>query len=350
WPEEPAFYVPPEAGERFLGARERGSAASSRWDEALEAYAREFPAAAAELRRRMAGELPEGWEEAIPSFSESLPTRKAGGAVLQALGEAVPELVGGSADLNPSTLTELAGAGDFEAPERPRRLQGAAGGVWGYAGRNVHFGVREHAMGSIGVGMALHGGVIPFVSTFLVFADYMRPPLRLAALTGLRVIHVFTHDSIALGEDGPTHQPVEQIMNLRAVPNMTVIRPADANEAAAAWRAALRHRAGPVVLVFSRQKLRLLDRKKYAPAEELERGAYVLWQSKEGDPDLVMIATGSEVAPTLDAGALLAADGIGVRVVSMPCWELFEAQPREYRDRVLPPGIRAAGPRRAPST
>jgi len=215
------------------------------------------------------------------------------------------------------------------------------GGAWDYSGRNIHFGVREHAMGAIAVGMALHGGIIPYTATFLTFADYMRPPMRLAALMGLRAIFVFTHDSIGVGEDGPTHQPVEQIMNLRQVPNMTVLRPADANETLEAWRLALANTKGPTTLVFSRQNLPVLDRQTLAPAEGVRKGGYVLWESSVLEPNVILLATGSEVAMTLDAGRKLAQDGLRVRVVSLPCWEIFDRQPREYREKVLPPQVRA---------
>jgi len=341
WPEDADFFIPVEARDHFRLSGARGGESRSDWEETRAAYAREFPAEAADLVRRLAGKLPEGWEKVIPEFSESLPTRKAAGAVLQALGEKIPELIGGSADLNPSTLTVLKGFGDFEAGPCPDRCQGQVGPAWSYAGRNIHFGVREHAMGSIVGGLALHGGLLPFGSTFLVFADYMRPPMRIAALSRLHTVYVFTHDSIALGEDGPTHQPVEQLMNLRAVPNLAVLRPADANEAAQAWRAALSRSEGPSVLVFSRQVLPLLDRGECAPASGLLEGAYVLWQSAPDIPDLILIATGSEVAPALEAARTLAAEKINVRVVSMPCWELFQENSPEYRESVLPSGVSA---------
>jgi transketolase len=249
-------------------------------------------------------------------------------------------LVGGSADLDPSTKTALKGLGDFNPPPSQHvDLQGSEGGGWSYAGRNLHFGVREHAMGAIVNGLAGHGGFIPFGSTFLIFSDYMRPPIRLAALMGLHVVHVFTHDSLALGEDGPTHQPVEQLANLRAIPNLTVIRPADANETAAAWRVALEARDRPVVLVLTRQALPTLDRANYAAADGLRRGAYVLSDSPNGNPDLILLASGSEVQLIVAAAQCLQAQGIAVRCVSMPSWELFEALPQAERDRVLPPAV-----------
>jgi len=345
WPAEAAFVVPDEVRAHLGAAAARGQEAEAAWQAGLAAYAREYPDLAAELRRRLAGELPAGWDEALPAFpadGAGIPTRKASEQVLQALAARVPELAGGSADLNPSTLTALAGAGDLQPPARPAAdTQGAVGGEWGYGGRNVHLGVREHAMGAIANGMALHGGLVPYTATFLVFADYMRPPMRLAALSGLRVVFVFTHDSIGLGEDGPTHQPVEHLMNLRAVPNLDVIRPADANETAEAWRAALRRTAGPTALVLTRQKVPVLDRARCAPAESLHRGGYVLWQSAEGLPEVILIGSGSETAVALAAGEELAAAGRRVRVVALPSWELFDRQPAAYRDEVLPPAVRA---------
>jgi len=215
------------------------------------------------------------------------------------------------------------------------------GGAWDYSGRNIHFGVREHAMGSIAVGLSLHGGVIPYTATFLAFADYMRPPMRLAALMGLRAIFVFTHDSIGVGEDGPTHQPVEQIMNLRQVPNMTVLRPADANETIEAWRLALTNTKGPTTLVFSRQNLPVLDRQALASAAGVCQGGYILWDSSVLDPNIILLSTGSEVAMTLDAGLRLAQEGLRVRVVSLPSWEIFDRQSEEYRNKVLPPHVHA---------
>ena len=260
---------------------------------------------------------------------------------MQAIALRVPELVGGSADLNPSTFTWLKGLGDFQSPMLSvEGLHGMVGGPWNFEGRNIHFGVREHAMGSIAVGMALHGGIIPYTATFLTFADYMRPPMRLAALMGLRIIFVFTHDSIGVGEDGPTHQPIEQIMNLRQVPNMTVIRPADANETLEAWRIALSNTSGPTTLIFSRQNLPVLDRSVCTAASGTRQGGYVLWESAS-NPELILIATGSEVPLTLWAAQKLAQEGIAVRVVSMPSWEIFDRQTQEYQNQVLPPQITA---------
>ncbi|MBN1483821.1 MAG: transketolase [Chloroflexia bacterium] len=344
WPAEREFYVPPEVAAHLRQALAQGQERQQRWEAARAAYAKAYPEPAAELERRLAGTLPPDWEAALPHFDQAdpLPTRKASEAVLQALAPVLPELVGGSADLNPSTYTWLKDFGDLQAPPAPAEpVQGAVGEAWGYQGRNLHFGVREHAMGAIAGGLALHGGLRAYTATFLVFSDYMRPPMRLAALMGLPVVYVFTHDSIGLGEDGPTHQPVEQLMNLRAVPNLTVIRPADHNETVEAWRAALRRTDGPTALVFSRQKLPLLDRSHCAPAAGLQRGAYVLWESTTDEPELLLIGTGSEAPLALAAGEQLAAKGIAVRVVSLPSWELFDQQPADYRRDVLPPTVRA---------
>jgi transketolase len=254
----------------------------------------------------------------------------------------LPALTGGSADLDPSTHTALKGLGDFNpAAAQGVDTQGSDGGGWSYSGRNLHFGVREHAMGAIANGMAAHGGLVPYGSTFLIFSDYMRPPIRLAALMGLHVIHVFTHDSIALGEDGPTHQPVEQLVALRAIPNLTVIRPGDANETAVAWRVAVEMRDRPVLLVLSRQDVPTLDRSRYASADGLRRGAYVLCDARDGKPDLILIASGAEVSLIIAAAERLGAAGIAVRCVSMPSWELFDALAQADRDAVLPLAVRA---------
>jgi len=445
WPEEPAFYVPEEVlAHCRRPSLERGAARQKAWEEAFRVYAAAFPEAAAEFRRVMAGELPAGWEEAIPDFSPAaraevgvraaeartgvgiksgtaarveagdaagasgansstvapaasttspsvsqgpqahsapaappavavpdISTRKVSETVMQALAARLPELMGGSADLNPSCLTWLKGKGDFQRPvvsagahSSPPGTRtsidsgsasasvsgsgtpfippsGAVGGGWDYRGRNIHFGVREHAMGAIAGGMAIHGGLIPYTATFFTFADYMRPPMRLAALMGLRVIYVFTHDSIAVGEDGPTHQPVEQLMNLRAVPHLSVIRPADAAETAQAWQAAISRREGPTALIFTRQNVPRLDRRELAPASGLQKGGYILWDSSLVKPDLIFIATGSELHLTLAAARKLAAEAIRVRVVSLPSWDIFDAQPAEYRERVLPPSVKA---------
>jgi transketolase len=345
WPAEPAFYVPEEALEHFRLALSLGGEAEALWNRKFSGYEKEYPLLASELAGLMKGALPEGLREVLPRFpadQKGMATRVASKKVLEALGPKVTGLVGGSADLNPSTFTELKEAGDFQSPERGAGdLQGAVGGVWGYAGRNLHFGVREHAMASILNGVAVHGGLIPYGATFLTFSDYMRPALRLGALMGARVIHVFTHDSLALGEDGPTHQPVEHLMSLRAIPGLTVIRPCDANETAAAWKVALETKGGPVALILTRQNVPTLDREKFAGAEGLSFGGYVLSDPPEGRPELILIASGSEVELIVEAGRRLSEEKIPVRLVSMPSWELFEAQPREYREAVLPPAVGA---------
>jgi transketolase len=344
WPVEPAFWVPPEAAARFATAAALGEAAVRDWEARLDAHARAFPTEAAELRRRMAGTLPDDWDAELPIFppdAKGVATRKASEGVMQALAGKLPELLGGSADLNPSTLTWLKGQGDVEPPTlSPDGAQGRVGGVWGFAGRNLHFGVREHAMGAAVNGLALHGGFVPYGSTFLVFSDYMRPAVRLSALSGLGTVWVYTHDSIGVGEDGPTHQPIEHYAALRAIPDLLFIRPGDANETVWAWRVAVENRDRPTVLALTRQNVPTLDRSRFASAEGLRRGAYVLEPGGER-PDLLLLATGSEVHVAVEAAALLRAKGIGARVVSMPCWRLFEEQPADYRDAVLPPGVRA---------
>ena len=345
WPTERDFLIPDDALEHFRKAVSEGKTRQAEWEKALSQYAQAFPEPAVEFKRRMDGELPEGWEKDLPAFDadqKSIATRKASETVLQALAPRIPELMGGSADLNPSTFSWLKGFGDFQSPSTSSKgVQGLVGGQWGYEGRNVHFGVREHAMGSITTGMALHGGLIPYTATFLVFSDYMRPPIRLAALSECRAIYIFTHDSIGLGEDGPTHQPIEQLMNLRAVPNLTVIRPADAAETVEAWRVALRNNDGPTALVFTRQGVPVLNRTEYTQAEGLQQGGYVLWESAKDISQMILIGTGSETHIALEAAKRLAAEGIGVRVVSLPSWELFDRQPAEYRDSVLPPDVKA---------
>jgi len=344
WPAEPAFFIPDDVLAQFHKSLQRGRTWNAKWERARKRYGDAFPDLAAEFLRVMKGNLPEGWESKLPAYpegSKDVATRKASETVMQSLAPILPELMGGSADLNPSTFTWLKGFGDFQRPDAPQGdTQGAVGGDWGYTGRNIHFGVREHAMGAIASGMAIHGGFIPYTATFLTFSDYMRPPMRLAALMGLRVIYVFTHDSIGLGEDGPTHQPIEQIMNLRAVPNLTVIRPADAGEAVEAWKAALLKHDGPTALIFTRQNLPVLSRAELAPASGLQRGGYILWESAPGKPDMILIGTGSEVSITMEAGRRLSSD-FRVRVVSLPSWRIFDSQPSEYRNHVLPADVRA---------
>ncbi len=345
WPTEPDFLVPDDVLNHFRRALSDGQAKRAEWEATFSQYVQAYPDLAAEFRRRMSGELPAGWDAQLPTFQDTptgMPTRKASEAVLQALAHKMPELMGGSADLTPSAFSWLKGCGDFQPPRRSSEgLQGAVGGEWGYGGRNVHFGVREHAMGAITAGMAIHGGIIPYAATFFVFSDYMRPPMRLAAMSKVRVIYIFTHDSIGVGEDGPTHQPIEHLMNLRAIPNLTVIRPADAAEAVEAWRMALLNTHGPTALIFTRQTVPVLDRTQCAPAEGLRCGGYILWQSATGMPEVILIGTGSETHVALEAGKKLAGHGINVRVVSLPSWELFDAQPVDYRETVLPPAVKA---------
>ncbi|MBN1613977.1 MAG: transketolase [Deltaproteobacteria bacterium] len=341
WPLEPAFFVPEDVNARFREFRNQGKRAEESWKEIFRRYRDVWPGPAGEYERITAGELPLDWENALPDFSGQrgeMATRKASEAILKALAPVMPELMGGSADLNPSTFTWIKGAGDFQRPAEPDPcIQGATGGAWGRAGRNIHFGVREHAMGAIASGLALHGGIIPFTGTFFTFSDYMRPPMRLAALMGLRVIYVFSHDGIGVGEDGPTHQPIEQLMNLRAVPNLVVIRPADAAETAEAWRAALLRSEGPTALILTRQNVPHLDRTVLSPAGQLKRGGYILWDSSPQKPQVILIGTGSEVSLALEAAQILAGEGLRVRVVSLPSWELFDGETQEYRNHVLPP-------------
>ena len=350
WPEDAEFRVPEEVQREFANVRVRGAALRSAWQHGMDAYRAAQGDLADAFDRAMAGELVPGWDAKLPAFTPAdgdMATRDAGGRVIATLAESVPNLVGGSADLDPSTRTMMKGKGDFQSADVPHEgqtppTQGMAGGVWGYAGRNIHFGIREHAMTAMLTGMAHHGGVIPFGATFLTFSDYMRPSIRLAALSAAHVIYVWTHDSIALGEDGPTHQPVEQLASLRAIPNMLLLRPADANETVEAWRIAMQHTAGPVGLVLTRQKIPVLDRTTLAAAAGTARGAYVLIDADQGmPPELILIATGSEVSLALAAHRQLSGEGVRSRVVSMPSWELFEAQPVEYRHSVLPPAVGA---------
>jgi transketolase len=344
WPPDSDFLIPVDAMTHFRELAQRGAALESDWEAALRGYEAAFPELCSELKGRMRDALPAGWDAAIPHFAadaKGMATREASGKVMNLIGPALPALTGGSADLDTSTKTALKGAGDFNPPLKPgQNPQGSDGGGWSHAGRNLHFGVREHAMGAISNGLAAHGGFIPYDATFLIFSDYMRPPIRLAALMGLHVIHVFTHDSIALGEDGPTHQPVEQLAGLRAIPDLVVIRPADANETAVAWQVALEMRDRPVALALSRQDVPTLDRSRFADAEGLRRGAYVL-SDPPGAPQLILIASGSEVGLIVEAAENLRLTGIAVRCVSMPSWELFEALPQDERDAVLPPGVKA---------
>jgi len=363
WPEAPAFHVPDDARDRARVAVEQGRKWADEWRAKFASYKATYSSEGAELEQRLRGALPGGWDAEIPTFpadAKGVATRVAGGKVLNAIAARLPALTGGSADLDPSTHTALKGMGEFNAaPAKPPKPQDTRNGDWSYAGRNIHFGVREHAMGAILNGLAAHGAMLPFGATFLPFSDYMRPPMRLAALMGLQVFYVFTHDSVALGEDGPTHQPVEQIAGLRAVPNLNVIRPCDANEAAVAWRVAIETRDRPTALILTRQNVPVLDRGVFASAEGLRRGAYVLKDSAAANGDrataadrgktgaggidvsVLLIATGSEVSLAVQAAGQLATEGVSTRVVSMPCWELFEAQDAAYRESVLPQKVHA---------
>ena len=345
WPVEPPFLVPDAVEQHCHQVVHRGGQAEAEWNEKFTAYEQQYPELARELRLLISGELPPGWDANIPQFpadAKGLATRVASGKIMEAISPKLPGLIGGSADLNPSTYTELTDAGNFENSAMAiGDLQGSAGGGWSYAGRNLQFGVREHAMGAILNGLATHGGTIPFGSTFLTFSDYMRPPIRLAALMGIQVLYVFTHDSLALGEDGPTHQSVEQVASLRAIPQLTVIRPGDANEAAVAWRVAIETRDRPVALILTRQHVPTLDRSQFASANGLRCGAYILADAPQGSPHVILIASGSEVGLIVAAREALQAQHIAVRLVSMPSWELFEIQSRDYRDSVLPPSVHA---------
>ena len=329
WPTEDTFFVPDDALAHWRKARDRGAALQEGWRRQLIAYSKAHPDLAKEFGRRTQGDLPTGWENAIPTFTKengSVASRAASGAVLGALVEKIPELIGGSADLTPSNNTQPKAFKEFSPDDRTARY--------------VHYGIREHGMASIMNGLALHGGVIPYGGTFLIFSDYMRPSQRLASLMHQRVIYVFTHDSVGLGEDGPTHQPVEQLTALRAIPGFTMLRPADANETAEAWRFAIKHKTGPVALALTRQKLGFIDREKYGAASGLAKGAYVLADAPGGAPQVVLMSSGSEVGLILEAQQKLADSGIRARTVSMPSHELFAAQPAEYREQVLPPGVK----------
>jgi transketolase len=344
WPAEPPFFIPQEALSRFRESVGKGARVETEWQQRFSAYAQKFPELAREFEAVMRGDLPQDWDVGIPDFPadpKGVATRVASGKILNAIATKLPTLIGGSADLNPSTFTALQNLGDFESPERGGAdRQGSAGGDWSYGGRNLFFGVREHGIAASLNGMAAHGGIIPFGSTFLMFCDYMRPAIRLAALMELGVIYVFTHDSIGVGEDGPTHQPIEQLAALRAIPQLIVIRPGDANETALAWRVAIETRHRPVALVLTRQNVPTLDRHQFASVEGLRRGAYILAEAPGGKPDVILIGTGSEVALVVAARQKLAEQKIQARVVSMPSWELFELQPPEYRESVLPAAIR----------
>ncbi len=345
WPEDKQFYIPDEALRHFREAVDHGAQQEAEWTALVTQYEQEHPEAGRLWRSMMKGELPEDWESHLPDFKDAKPiaTRVASGEVINALAPHLPMLIGGSADLGVSNNTDIKGGGDFEAGS--------------YDGRIIHFGVREHAMASTLTGISLNGGLIPFGGTFMTFSDYMRPAIRLAALSEVQVIYVFTHDSIGLGEDGPTHQPIEHLAALRAIPNLFVIRPADPAEVSEAWRLAILRRHAPTALALTRQKVGLIDRTRYRAAEGLRRGGYSLAeanpvrtgrgtdramsQQEAALPRLILIATGSEVSLALDAREKLQADGIPTRVVSLPCWELFEEQSDDYRDEILPPAVTA---------
>lgn len=332
WPIDNTFYVPQDVLSHMRKAIDRGKETQEKWKANLSEYSSKYPELSEQFKTQMRGELPLNWdaklENLIPSGTNEMATRDASGKVLNAIAKHIHALIGGSGDVANSVKVVLKGYGDFGWHE--------------YAGHNVHFGVREHAMGAIANGMSLHGGIIPYTATYLTFSDYMRPPIRLAAMEQIRVIYIFSHDSIGLGEDGPTHQPIEQLMGLRAVPNLTVIRPSDANEAVWAWKVAISNNKGPTVLILTRQKVPVIDRKECSPANGLERGGYVLWESSKSRlPDIILISTGSEVSIALAAAKILSKDGLVCRVVSMPSWELFDKQSKEYREEVLPSLIKA---------
>jgi len=327
WDYPEPFTIPEDVLTHFRKATDRGMNAEGLWKRQLEEYRAAYPSEAGQLERDLSDALPDGWEQLLDSVSlddKPIATRSAGGKALNALASGVGILLGGSADLAPSNKTEIVGGGDYSPAN--------------YAGRNLHFGVRENAMGSIANGIALHGGAIPYTATFLVFYDYMRPAVRLAALMGIHVVFVFTHDSIGVGEDGPTHQPIEQVLGLRSVPNLTVIRPADGAETVESWRYAMTNKAGPTALVLTRQNLPPIDRTHGAMASHLQKGAYVAYEPDVA-PAALLIATGSEVHIAMDAALILKDKGVPTRVVSMPSWELFEQQPSDYRDSVLPPSL-----------
>jgi transketolase len=334
WPEDREFFIPDEALQHFRRSVEAGAHAEREWNELVARYAAAHPTEGRAWAEMMSGELPTGWEAHLPSFADAKPmaTRQASGEVINALAPHLPVLFGGSADLGPSNNTDIKDGGSF-APDN-------------HAGRIIHFGVREHAMGAALTGISLNGGLIPYGGTFLAFSDYMKPAIRLAALSHVQVVYVFTHDSVGLGEDGPTHQPIEQIAGLRAIPNLFVIRPADAHEVREAWRLAILRRDAPTALVLTRQKVPVLDRTRYGSAEGVRRGAYVIAEAttpegRAAEPALVILATGSEVSLALEAREVLQRDARPVRVVSMPCWELFEQQDRAYRESVIPPAVTA---------
>lgn len=338
WPEDKDFYVPDEALTHFREAIERGARQEEEWNALVQKYEQQFADLGREWRATMSGDLPEGWETHLPSFENAKPmaTRAASGEVINALAPHMPMLIGGSADLGPSTNTDIKGGGDFQPGS--------------YEGRTLHFGVREHGMGAALTGISLNGGLIPYGATFMCFSDYMKPAVRLAALSEVQVVFVFTHDSIGLGEDGPTHEPIEQLAGLRAIPHLFVIRPADPHETREAWRIAIQRRKAPTALVLTRQKVPVIDQSRYNSAAGAQRGAYILAEAEGGDagatnknatPALILISTGSEVSLALEAREALQKEGTPTRVVSIPCWELFDEQAEDYRNEVLPPAVTA---------
>lgn len=341
WPTTDSFFLPPEAVAHFRQAVGRGAEAQKEWQQRMDSYRSAFPAEAAEWDQVMNGRFPADFAAQLPRWmpgDKPVSTRVAAGEALNALAQHIPNIVGGSADLNPSTNTALKDQGDFQPPNSKSGVAGAVGGAWGYEGRNIAFGVREHAMGAAVNGIAAHGGLVPFSATFLVFSDYMKPAIRLGAIMGLRAIYVFTHDSIAVGEDGPTHEPVEHLAGLRAIPDLTVIRPADANEAAEAWAVAVQ-RNTPTLLALTRQNLSVLDRALSRDAG-VKRGGYVLAEADGGSPQVLLIGTGSEVELCVKAQGKLKELGVRARVVSLPSWELFAEQDSAYREQVLPCAVK----------
>jgi transketolase len=330
WPEDKIFYIPDEVAEHFKSVLVKGKKEEKKWNKLYSIYKTKYPEDAALLEKYMNGEFGDEWISKLPKFEDDgkkMATRSAGGKVINSIAKYLPNLIGGSADLNPSTNTYI--------------KESSAINTGDFKGRNIHFGIREHGMAGILNGMALYGGIIPFGSTFLVFSDYLRPAIRLAALSRINPILVFTHDSIGLGEDGPTHQPVEHLASLRAIPNVVVIRPADANETSYAWQAAIQHKGGPVLIILTRQGLPILDQNKFPSASNLLKGAYILKEAEGGNPDIILMATGSEVSVTLKAAEELGKEGIKARVVSFPSWELFEQQSESYKESILPASIKA---------
>ncbi|MDR3667533.1 MAG: transketolase [Ignavibacteriaceae bacterium] len=330
WPEDKFFYVPEEVDKHFKSVIKKGKKAEHKWNNLFNSYKTKYPEDAILFEKYMNGDFGDEWISHLPIFEDDgkkIATRSAGGKIINAIAKYLPNLIGGSADLNPSTNTYIKESGAINTGN--------------FKGRNIHFGIREHGMTSILNGMALYGGIIPFGSTFLVFSDYLRPAIRLASLSQIKPILVFTHDSIGLGEDGPTHQPIEHLASLRAIPNVIVIRPADANETSYAWQAAIQHKNSPVILVLTRQGLPVIDQNKYPSASNLLKGAYILKEAEKGIPDIILMATGSEVSVTLKASEELEKEGIQVRVVSFPSWELFEKQTESYKETVLPKNIKA---------